>query len=48
MYMMTKMIINKPVWLFAMSKPEAMPFVVPMSNWIYAANDDVIYSKDKQ
>jgi len=27
---------------------QAVPVKVPMSNWIYAANDDVIFSKPKK
>jgi len=42
--------MNKPQWLFMFAnlKQEAVPFVVPMSNWIYAANDDVMYSDKKR
>jgi len=41
------MIFNKLQWIFKFVnfKQEAVPVIIPMSNWIYAANDDVMYTK---
>jgi len=33
--------------LVGFSKPQAVPVVFPMTRWMYAANDDIMY-KDKK
>jgi len=34
--------------LFGFTTLQAVPVVIPMSNWIYAANDDIMYNKPKK
>ena len=39
---------KQPSFQFRLTRPDAIPIVIPMAQWILAANDEAMYTKEKR